>query len=71
MASATPLVNELFSKWADALDQDQTTGELLKKAHVPIRTRDIVPTPTFSRPLSSSSTTAAAPKNRWTARSPG
>jgi len=42
MASATPLVNDLFTKWADALKEDDETGALLANAQVPIRTRDVV-----------------------------
>lgn len=42
MASATPLVNDLFVKWADALDDDEETRELLRRAQVPILTRDVV-----------------------------
>ncbi len=42
MASATPLVNDLFVKWAEALDEDDETKELLGRAHVPIFTRDVV-----------------------------
>jgi type III restriction enzyme len=42
MASATPLVNDLFVKWADALDEDAETKELLARAQVPILTRDVV-----------------------------
>lgn len=42
MASATPLVNDLFTKWADALNEDQSTRELLAAAQVPIQTRDVV-----------------------------
>ncbi len=42
MASATPLVNDLFSKWAEALNQDETTKELLQRAQIPIGTRDVV-----------------------------
>ncbi|HLI60768.1 MAG TPA: hypothetical protein VKV21_13995 [Solirubrobacteraceae bacterium] len=42
MASATPLVNELFTKWADALNQDGETKDLLRRAQVPVSTRDVV-----------------------------
>jgi type III restriction enzyme len=42
MASATPLVNDLFTKWAAALDEDEETRELMARAHVPIKTRDVV-----------------------------
>lgn len=42
MASATPVVNDLFTKWADALGEDEETSELLANAQVPILTRDVV-----------------------------
>ncbi len=42
MASATPLVNELFTKWAEALDEDEETKLLLEEAQVPVITRDVV-----------------------------
>ncbi len=42
MASATPLVNDLFVKWADALNEDDETRDLLCRARVPIHTRDVV-----------------------------
>ena len=42
MASATPVVNDLFTKWADALNQAEDTKALLDAAHVPISTRDVV-----------------------------
>ena len=42
MASATPLVNDLFTEWAKALNQGETTKELLAKGQVPILTRDVV-----------------------------
>ena len=42
MASATPVVNDLFAKWADALEDDQQTRALLHDAQVPVLTRDVV-----------------------------
>ena len=42
MASATPLVNDLFTKWANALNEDEGTRGLLANAQVPIQTRDVV-----------------------------
>jgi type III restriction enzyme len=42
MASATPLVNDLFTKWADALDEDERTRLLLADGQVPIQTSDVV-----------------------------
>ena len=42
MASATPLVNDLFAKWSGALGEDEETKVLLDRAQVPIRTRDVV-----------------------------
>jgi type III restriction enzyme len=42
MASATPLVNDLFTKWEDALNQGDETKALLKACQVPIRTCDVV-----------------------------
>lgn len=42
MASATPVINDLFSKWAEALDAQQETRTLLAKAQVPVLTRDVV-----------------------------
>jgi type III restriction enzyme len=42
MASATPVINDLFDAWAKALDTEDETRELMKAAHVPIRTRDVV-----------------------------
>lgn len=42
MASATPLVNDLFVRWAAALKEDEETGELLARGTVPIKTRDVV-----------------------------
>jgi type III restriction enzyme len=42
MASATPVINDLFTKWADALNQSDDTKELLDAAHVPISTKDVV-----------------------------
>ena len=40
MASATPLVNELFTKWEEALKQGEETKALLAAGKVPIKTRD-------------------------------
>jgi type III restriction enzyme len=42
MASATPLVNDLFMKWSEALAEDEETKELMDQAQVPISTRDVV-----------------------------
>ncbi len=42
MASATPVVNDLFDMWAKALRSEGATHELLDAAQVPIRTRDVV-----------------------------
>jgi type III restriction enzyme len=42
MASATPIVNDLFTKWADALKAGETTRSLFEAATVPVRTRDVV-----------------------------
>jgi type III restriction enzyme len=42
MASATPVVNDLFTKWADALNQADDTKVLLAASHVPVSTRDVV-----------------------------
>lgn len=42
MASATPLVNDLFNDWAKALNADEQTRTLFEAGHVPIRTRDVV-----------------------------
>jgi type III restriction enzyme len=42
MASATPLVSDLFVRWADALNEDESTRELLARAQVPVGTRDVV-----------------------------
>lgn len=42
MASATPLVNELFKKWEDALNQGEETKTLFDAGRVPIKTRDVV-----------------------------
>jgi type III restriction enzyme len=42
MASATPLVNELFTKWEEALNQGEETKALLAAGRVPIKTRDVV-----------------------------
>ena len=42
MASATPIQNELFAKWQDALAQDQAWHELAEAGVVSVRTRDVV-----------------------------
>jgi type III restriction enzyme len=42
MASATPLVNELFTKWEEALNLGAETKALLAAGRVPIKTRDVV-----------------------------
>ncbi|HEV7944034.1 MAG TPA: hypothetical protein VGP17_14695 [Solirubrobacteraceae bacterium] len=42
MASATPLLNDLFMKWEEALNQGEETKALLAAGKVPIRTRDVV-----------------------------
>jgi type III restriction enzyme len=42
MASATPLVNDLFNKWADALNAGEATGPIFEAAKVPVLTRDVV-----------------------------
>jgi type III restriction enzyme len=42
MASATPVINDLFDTWAKALEADPETRELFQAGHVPIRTRDVV-----------------------------
>ncbi len=42
MASATPLVNDLFKKWSDALSEEGATRAMLEAAQVPILTRDVV-----------------------------
>jgi type III restriction enzyme len=43
MASATPLLNERFAKWAEALGSDgDEWGKLAKAGVVPIRTKDVV-----------------------------
>lgn len=42
MASATPLVNELFVKWEEALNQGEETKALLAAGRVPIKTVDVV-----------------------------
>jgi type III restriction enzyme len=42
MASATPLVNELFTKWEEALNLGAETKALLAAGQVPIKTRDVV-----------------------------
>lgn len=42
MASATPVINDLFSEWAKALTTHEATKVLFEEAHVPISTRDVV-----------------------------
>jgi type III restriction enzyme len=42
MASATPVINDLFSKWADALNAEDETRVLMERAQVPVLTRDVV-----------------------------
>jgi type III restriction enzyme len=42
MASATPLQNELFGKWQDALTSDRTWADLASAGVVSLRTRDVV-----------------------------
>jgi len=42
MASATPVVNDLFAKWAEALQGEPETNALLEAAQVPVLTRDVV-----------------------------
>jgi type III restriction enzyme len=42
MASATPLINDLFSRWADALNEQEETRTLMQRAQVPVLTRDVV-----------------------------
>jgi type III restriction enzyme len=42
MASATPVVNDLFDTWAKALRSEEATHELLEASQVPISTRDVV-----------------------------
>jgi type III restriction enzyme len=42
MASATPLVNDLFNEWAKALSRDDETQALLEAGRVPIATKDVV-----------------------------
>jgi type III restriction enzyme len=42
MASATPIVNDLFTQWAAALNAGDRTRALLEAATVPVRTRDVV-----------------------------
>lgn len=42
MASATPIVNDLFNDWAKALNADDDTRKLFEAGHVPIQTRDVV-----------------------------
>jgi type III restriction enzyme len=42
MASATPVVNDLFTAWQGALEAGDETRRLFEAAHVPIETRDVV-----------------------------
>ncbi len=42
MASATPVVNDLFVKWTEALQAEDATKALLAAGQVPVRTRDVV-----------------------------
>jgi len=42
MASATPVVNDLFVKWTEALQTEDATRTLLEAGRVPVRTRDVV-----------------------------
>lgn len=42
LASATPVQNELFMKWREALDPDPAWRALADAAVVPVRTRDVV-----------------------------
>ena len=42
MASATPIQNELFRKWQDALATDETWKALAEAGTVAVRTRDVV-----------------------------
>jgi hypothetical protein len=42
MASATPVVNDLFVKWTEALQAEEATKALLAAGQVPVRTRDVV-----------------------------
>ena len=42
MASATPVVNDLFVKWTEALQREDATKALLAAGQVPVRTRDVV-----------------------------
>jgi type III restriction enzyme len=42
MASATPIVNDLFTKWEEALKAGAVTRSLFDAAQVPVLTRDVV-----------------------------
>lgn len=42
MASATPVVNDLFVKWTEALHAEEAAKALLAAGQVPVRTRDVV-----------------------------
>jgi type III restriction enzyme len=42
MASATPVINDLFNEWARALSVDAETRALFEAGHVAINTRDVV-----------------------------
>jgi type III restriction enzyme len=42
MASATPVVNDLFVEWTEALHAEEATKALLAAGQVPARTRDAV-----------------------------
>jgi type III restriction enzyme len=42
LASATPVQNELFEKWREALSSDPNWASLVEAGTVPVRTRDVV-----------------------------
>ncbi|GAP61377.1 type III restriction enzyme, res subunit [Arthrobacter sp. Hiyo1] len=42
LASATPVQNELFGKWQEALTSDPNWASLVKAGTVPVRTKDVV-----------------------------
>lgn len=42
MASATPMENDLFRRWADTLDADENWRAMHKKSLVAVKTRDVV-----------------------------
>ncbi|GAA4707177.1 hypothetical protein GCM10025781_27250 [Kocuria gwangalliensis] len=42
LASATPVQNELFEKWREALTSDPNWDSLMEAGTVPVRTRDVV-----------------------------